>query len=402
MKEKQMEALKCAAGHLADKLVQTRRELHQIPELAFCEVKTAAYICSKLEQIGIPYQSGVAQTGVVALIESAPGAKTLLLRADMDALPMQEDRTRVYCSQHDGVMHACGHDGHVAVLLGVAELLWERREELSCNVKLVFQPAEEDTGGAGPMIEAGVLDAPKVDAALALHIMNEVECGKVRVRQGAVMASPDEFDLTIEGRGGHGAYPQECVDPIVIASQVVTAFSVLASRFTSPFEPVVISVCSINGGSFYNIIPEKVSMRGTVRLYDNALRQEIPKRMEQIVKQYTEAYGAGYEWDYRKMFPPLVNDDNMVTYFRVCASEILGEENVLEGGQPSMAGDDFAYFAERVPSVYFHLGAGNREKGTIMPLHSPDFDFDESCLVTGVLAVSWFALCFGKDRNTSE
>lgn len=402
MKEQQMEALKCAADRLADKVVQTRRELHQIPELAFCETKTAAYICSRLEQIGIPYQNGVAQTGVVALIEGAPGAKTLLLRADMDALPMQENQTREYCSRHDGAMHACGHDGHVAIMLGVAELLWERREELSCNVKLVFQPAEEDTGGAMPMIAAGALEAPKVDAALALHIMNEVECGKVRVRQGAVMASPDEFDLTIVGQGGHGAYPQECVDPIVIASQIVTAFSVLASRFTSPFEPAVISVCSINGGSFYNIIPEKVCMRGTVRLYDNSLRQELPIRMEQIVKQYTEAYGAGYEWEYRKMFPPLMNDDSMVRKFSACSSEILGEENVLTGGQPSMAGDDFAYFAERVPSVYFNLGAGNREKGTVMPLHSPDFDFDETCLVTGVLAVSWFALCFGKDRNTFE
>lgn len=386
-----------AAKKIAEQSVRIRRDLHKIPELAFQETLTAEYIASRLRKIGIPYQNGVAKTGIVGLIAGNPGKQTLLLRADMDALPIQEDKKRAGCSQHDGVMHACGHDGHVAVLLGVAELLWQYRQHLSCNIKLVFQPAEEDTGGAEPMIREGVLENPAVDAALSLHIMNDLEAGKIRVKRGAVMACPDEFDLKIIGKGGHGAYPHECVDPIAIAGQILCAFSALSARGTDPSTPCVISVCSICGGSFYNVIPDCVQMRGTVRLYDKALRKKLPLQLENIIKHYTSAYGANYEWDYRFMFPPLFNDAQLTEQFEKYTVDILGKENVTDEGKPSMAGDDFSYFADRVPSVYFNLGGANSTKGITMPLHSPDFDFDESCLMTGILAVGWFALHFGRE-----
>ena len=385
-----------AVDKISESLKKMRRELHQIPELAFCEEKTSDYICKKLDDIGITYKRGIAKTGVVALIEGKNATKTLLLRADIDALPMQEDKSRPGCSLHDGVMHACGHDAHTAVLLGVAEVLWSLRDSLSCNVKLVFQPGEEDTGGAEPMISEGVLENPKVDAALALHVMNEVETGKIRVKPGAVMACPDEFDLKIIGKGGHGGYPKECVNPIEVASRIVNDFYALSGEVNEPDRPVVISVCSINGGTFYNIIPNEVSIRGTVRLYDSKLRKNLPDMLENIIKENTKHFKAEYEWDYRFMFPPLINDEKMCEEFSDVCADVIGNENVIKNGTPSMAGDDFAYFAEKVPSVYFNLGSGNKEKGVTMPLHAPDFDIDDDCLKTGVLALCSYALNFGK------
>ena len=396
MKSYSIESVRLAAKEMAQKAIRMRRDLHRIPELAFTEKETSAYICAKLEELGIPYQSGIAGTGFVGFIRAEHAEKTLLLRADMDALPMQESKQLSFCSEHDGVMHACGHDGHIAVLLGTAEILQRLRKELSCNVKLVFQPGEEDTGGAKPMIEEGVLENPHVDAAAALHIMNDTECGKIRVPDGAVMACPDEFDLKIIGKGGHGAYPSECIDPIVIAAQIITAFSALSARFTDARTPNVISVCSVCGGSFYNIIPESVTLRGTVRLYDPELRKRLPKMMERVIQGYTNAYGATYQWDYRFMFPPLINDSALAEHFAQCAEEILGKEMVLRSVKPSMAGDDFSYFAERIPSVYFHLGGGNPERGLCEPLHSPAFNFDEDCLETGMSVLSYFALNYGR------
>lgn len=389
-------ALLNAVDSISDKIKLMRNELHKIPELAFCEEKTSDYICKKLDEIGVTYKRGVAKTGVVALIEGKNAAKTLLLRADIDALPMQEDKSRANCSLHDGVMHACGHDAHTAVLLGVTEVLWSFRDSLSCNVKLIFQPGEEDTGGALPMIEEGVLDNPKIDAAVALHVMNEVATGKIRVKSGPVMACPDEFDLKIIGKGGHGGYPKECINPVEIASHVVSDFYKLSEEINKPERPVVISVCSINGGTFYNIIPNEVSIRGTVRLYDRELRKKLPHMLEEIIKRNTEKFGAEYEWDYRLMFPPLINDEKMCEEFSDICTDVIGNDNVIKNGTPSMAGDDFAYFAEKVPSVYFNLGSGNKEKGITMPLHAPDFDIDEDCLKTGVLAMCSYALKYGE------
>ena len=391
------EMIKQAANSLFDEIVSIRRALHRRPELSFQEYETAAYICRYLKKLGIPYHSGVAGTGVVGLIAPDTACrKTLLLRADMDALPVTEVGNLPYASETSGVMHACGHDGHIAVLLGTAAILMQFREHLSCNVKLVFQPGEEAEGGAQPMIEAGVLENPTVDAAVGLHIMNDVPCGKIRVKTGPMMAAPDDFDLIIKGRGGHGAHPDECVDPISVACQIVSAFDTLSARFASPFEPKVISVCAINGGSFFNIIPDSVHLKGTVRAYDKTLREKLPQIMENLAKHFTLAYGADYDFSYRFRFPPLINDKAVTNALASSAAEILGAENILSGGIPSMAGDDFSYFSETVPATYFNLGSRNEEKHITAPLHNADFDIDENCLRCGMMVMSKFALDFGK------
>ncbi len=384
------------AEELFEKTVKTRRELHMIPELAFCEYKTSDYICKRLDEIGVLYKRGIAKTGVVALIEGKNAEKTLLLRADIDALPIQEDKSREYASIHDGVMHACGHDAHTAILLGVAEVLYRLRDELSCNVKLVFQPAEEGEGGAEPMIAEGVMENPAVDAALGLHVMTDVKTKSIRVKGGPVMACPDEFKLKVIGKGGHGATPKACINPITVAAGIITEFNKLADVYKDAEPPVVISVCTVEGGSFYNIIPQEVMIGGTTRMYDYNIREELPKRMEEIAKRYADKFGANCEFRYIKSYPPLINNSEMSNEFVDICAELIGEDKVVRGGPSSMGGDDFAYFAERVPSVYFNLGSGNAKKGITMPLHSPDFDIDEDCLLTGVLAMSNYALNFGK------
>ena len=383
-------------ANLFEKLVEMRRDLHMIPELAFCEYKTSDYICKRLDEIGVPYKRGMAKTGVVALIEGKNAEKTLLLRADIDALPIQEDKSREYASTHDGVMHACGHDAHTAILLGVAEVLFGLRDELSCNVKLVFQPAEEGAGGAEPMIAEGVMENPKVDAALGLHVMTGVETKSVRVKAGPVMACPDEFKLKVIGKGGHGATPKACINPITLAARIITEFNKLADEYKDAEPLVVISVCTVEGGSFYNIIPQEVTVGGTTRMYDYSVREQLPKRMEEIAKHCAEEFGASIEFQYIKSYPPLINNGEMANEFADVCAELLGEEKVVRGGPSSMGGDDFAYFAERVPAVYFNLGTGNAKKGITMPLHSPDFDIDEDCLSTGVLAMCQYALKYGK------
>ncbi len=392
------EFLRSVVGRVREKVKTMRRELHQIPELAFYEEKTATYIAAKLDELGIPYRTNVAKTGIVALIETEDAEKTLLIRADMDALPIDEKKECDYRSTHPGCMHACGHDAHCAILLATAEVLWSLKDDLSCNIKLMFQPGEEGVGGAEPMIAECVLENPKVDAALALHVMNDETVGNVRMKAGGVMACPDEFDLKIIGKGGHGAYPEECINPIAITSEIVLAFSELAKELNQPERPVVISVCAaLGGGSAYNIIPQSVDVRGTVRLYDKELRGQIPALLEDIIREKVKKYGGSYEWNYRLMYPPLLNDEKLVGWLSSMCAEILGKERVVLGGKSSMAGDDFAYIAERVPSVYFNLGSGNEEKGITMPLHSPDFEIDEDCLLVGVLSLSKAALEFGKE-----
>ncbi|MBQ3554508.1 MAG: amidohydrolase [Clostridia bacterium] len=386
------EMLAAKVEEIAEHVIHMRRALHRIPELAFCEEKTAAYIAEQLDKIGIPYQKGVAKTGVVALIEAKNAEKTLLIRADMDALPMDEKKDCEFSSIHAGRMHACGHDAHTAVLLGAAEILWQLKEHLSCNVKLLFQPAEEGVGGALPMIEEGVMENPTVTAALALHVMNDAKVGTVALKPDGIMACPDEFDLKVIGKGGHAAYPELCINPISVVSEIVLAFSELANKLNRPERPVVISVCGVQAGTTaHNIIPETAQILGTVRLYDKTIRAEIPGLLEEIIREKAEKYGARYEWDYRLMYPPLINDEAMTKEVSRLLSEILGEEQVGVC-KASMGGEDFAYFTERVPGVYFNLGTGNAEKGIDMPLHSPDFKIDEDALKIGVLAFCKVAL----------
>lgn len=391
-----MNDIKQIVNEIYDEIVSVRRNIHQNPELSFCEHETAALICSYLKRLNIPYQSGVAGTGVVGLIEAEKAAKTLLMRADMDALPVQEETELSFSSKNEGVSHACGHDVHVSIVLGTAMVLSKLRHRLKANVKLVFQPGEETTGGAEAMIAAGVLENPQVDAAVAGHVMTDVEVGKILVKDGEVMASPDDFSLVVHGRGGHGAYPHECIDPIAVAMQVVSAWNTLSSRFVSPLEKRLISVTMFHAGSSNNVIPDDAVLEGTVRMYDEAVRQKLSSEMKTIANDVCKMFGANCEFTYNFRYPPLCNDKKMADAFRKSAASILGDENIIEGTEPSMAGEDFAYFAKAVPSVFVNYGAGNEAIGAVHPLHHSAFLVDEEVIKNGILAMSQFALDFGE------
>lgn len=391
-----MEDIKLIAGEIFDEVVKIRRTLHRHPELGFQEYKTAELICSCLDGLKIPYEKNVAETGVVALLETDKNAKTLLLRADMDALPIQEEVESAFKSETDGKMHACGHDVHVAVALGTAMILSRLKDRLRCNVKFVFQPNEENEGGAEPMIAAGVMENPKVDAAIGGHVMTNVPAGKIAFKYGEMMASPDDFSLEIYGRGGHGAYPQSCIDPIAVGVQILSAWNALSARYTTPLEKHLISVNVFQAGTCSNVIPDTAHIEGTVRIFNEELRQQLAARMKEIAEQIAAAFGAKSEFHYNFRYPPLVNDRRMTEALCQSAERLLGRENVLEISEPSMAGEDFSYFGRLVPSTFIHYGGGNTEKGLDMPLHSSKFAVDEDCIKIGMMVLSQFALDFGE------
>ena len=368
--------IKNLANDIFEEAVSLRRALHRIPELSFCEYKTATFVLEYLKKLGLPCESEVAGTGVVAFLDAGK-KNTLLLRADMDALPIEEEEG-AFSSTHSGVMHACGHDAHMAGLLATANCMVRAKKHLKANVLFVFQPGEETDGGALPMIETGMLEKYSVTCAAGLHVMNDLEAGSIRVKDGALMASPDDFDIEIKGKGGHGAYPKNCIDPISVASEVILNLKALSG------EETVISTCAVSGGNTYNVIPDEVALKGTARMFDESVRKALPAKMEDVIKKACEAQGAGYNFQYNFRYPPLVNDEKMANFLAIAAEKVLGEENVLRGGEPSMAGEDFAYFAKNVPSVFFHLGTGNKKSGIEMPLHSSDFKIDESALKVAV------------------
>ncbi|MBE7026596.1 MAG: amidohydrolase [Ruminococcaceae bacterium] len=373
------------ANAIKDEVIKDRRHLHENPELAFSEEKTSLYVQNRLNELGIEYETGYAKTGVVGIIRGKKGeGRTVLLRADMDALPMQEQNDIPCRSKVDGCMHACGHDAHTAMLLGVAKVLKSMEDDFCGNVKLMFQPAEEGDGGAEPMIKAGILDNPNVDGAFALHVEPTYECGTVAIKGGAIMASPDGFKITVKGKGGHGAYPHNTIDPILTAAKIIEGLQSINSRNINTTTPSVLSVCQISGGEAYNVIPDTVTLSGTTRAFDMETRKELFDRIEKISSGICAAMGASCECEFEYMFPPLVNDDNMAKLVCDAASEIIGKENVLELKTPFMGGDDFSYIANEVESAYFYLGCRNEEKGIINPWHSSNFNIDEDCLGVGV------------------
>lgn len=359
--------------------IDMRRELHRIPETAFCEQKTSAFVSECLTRLGLKVETGIAKTGVVGLLELGKGGKTLMIRADMDALPVQEKTGLPFASIHEGVMHACGHDAHMAMALGAASILSGIRGELKGNIKFVFQPAEEGPGGAKPMIEAGVLENPKVDFVTGCHLHDGAE-GTVGVRPGCVLAANDRFELKIIGKGGHGAMPHLCVDPIDVGVQVINSLQRMASRQINPLNPVVLTIGRFHAGTAFNIIPGEAEMSGTTRAFDRGIWDSWRVRMERIIKGVCEAMGAGYEFNFFRGYPPTVNHEVLVEIVRRVASQVVGERNVFEP-EPIMAGDDMAYFLEKVPGFFFFLGV-NRENSA--PLHNSRFDFSEEVLPTGV------------------
>lgn len=382
------------ANLLCDQLIADRRTLHTMPEIAFGEVRTAGYIQSRLDEMGIEYKSGIAKTGILGIIRGAKPGKTVLLRADMDALPIHEQSGVAFSSQNEGMMHACGHDAHVSCLLGAANILNNMKDRIKGNIKLMFQPAEEGVGGAEPMILEGILQDPHVDAAFALHVEPGYECGKIAVKPGAIMAAPDEFTIHIKGKGGHGAYPHKAVDPILVAAKYIEAVQSINSRYINATTPAVVSVCMVSAGSLYNIIPDTVFLKGTTRAIDNETRSNLPKIMEQMLAGICAAMGAEYDFAFRYMYPPLINDEQMTNMVMDVASQAFGGQVVERLDAPSMGGEDFAYVVNKVPSSFFFLGCRNEQKGIVEPLHNPGFDIDEQCLPTGTAMMAMLALTY--------
>lgn len=381
------EALRVRVQELTAELVAVRRDFHRWPELSFREVHTAARIASELHAMGLEVQTGVAKTGVVGLLRGGrPGGKTLLVRADIDALPLDEQNDVSYRSRNPGVMHACGHDAHMAMLLTAIRVLTELREDLPGNLKFVFQPAEEGPGGADLMIEEGVLESPSVDAALGFHIWNELPVGVVGVRTGALMASSDEFEIVIEGQGTHAADPHLGVDAVVVAAHVLTALQSIVSRQISPLDSAVLSVGQIVSGSAHNVIAQKAHMSGTVRTFNEELRASMPQRISQLVDGVAMAFGATAHLEYRYQYPVLSNSSEMTELVRKAAVRAIGAERVVTA-EPTMGAEDMAYFLREVPGCYFLIGSANPDKGFDKPHHHPQFDIDEDALPVGVQVI---------------
>ena len=366
-------------------MINLRETIHMYPEDGFSEFTTSKIIIEELEKLGIKVQKNVAKTGVVGLIEGKYPGKTVLLRADMDALKIQEQADVEYKSKIDGMMHACGHDGHVAGLLGAAMILNELKDNLHGNVKLVFQPAEERDGGALPMIEEGVLENPKVDAAFAAHLWGYLNEGEVHLKEGTMMASPDIFNIKVIGKGGHGAVPQEAIDPIVITCQIVNSLQTIVSRKINPLDPVVITCGRIQGGDCHNVIPNEVELEGTIRTFNEETRNWVPKVMEDLIRGITTSQGAAYEFKYEPKYPALINDKYMTSFAKESLKKVVGEENVFDLKEPNMGGEDFAYFAQKVPSAFIFVGIANNKSEPVIH-HNPYFKWDSKNV--GILAQS--------------
>ncbi|WHY98409.1 M20 family metallopeptidase [Peribacillus simplex] len=365
-----------------DEVVAWRRYLHKYPELSFQEEKTAQFVYETLQTFGELEISRPTKTSIVArLIGQQPG-KVIALRADMDALPIEEENDFDFVSQNSGVMHACGHDGHTAMLLGTAKILTQLKDQVKGEVRFLFQHAEElPPGGAQEMVKAGVLDG--VDMIIGSHLLSTLPLGKIGLGYGAVMAGADTFNITVVGKGGHASQPELTVDPIAIGTQVVSNLQHIVSRYRDAQEALVISVTQFHAGSAINVIPSSVSIGGSVRSFNPELREEIPNFIERIVKGITEAHGATYEFDYLFGYAPTNNDEEVTRLMDETVCEVFGEES-REILKPIMGSEDFSAFQKVVPGSYIVIGARNEEKGIIHPHHHPRFTFDEQALQYGV------------------
>ncbi|MGL5316407.1 MAG: M20 metallopeptidase family protein [Peptostreptococcaceae bacterium] len=369
------EKVKLLSDKYYERIKCIRELIHMYPEDGFLEFKTSKIIIDELEQLGIEIKTNVAHTGVVGLLRGAKPGKTVMLRADMDAIKLDELADVEYKSKVDGMMHGCGHDGHVAALLGSAMILSELKDELCGNVKFVFQPAEERDGGAKPMIDEGILNDPKVDAAFGGHLWGPIKEGEVNVKHGAMMAAPDIFTFKVIGKGGHGAMPHVSIDPIVITCQIINSLQTIVSRKSSPLNPVVVTCGKIQGGDCHNVIPNEVEVEGTIRTLDEETRKWVPKVMEELIKGMTECQGASYEFKLEEKYPPLINDSKMTDLAKVSLQKVVGNENVKELKEPTMGAEDFAYYAKEVPSSFFFVGiAKDLDNPPIH--HNPYFKWD--------------------------
>lgn len=385
--------IKALAGSYFSEIVQLRRQIHKNPELAFEEYDTANLICDFLRSNNIEFTSGVAKTGVVALIKGKnPGKKTVALRADMDALPIIEKNDVAYKSANEGKMHACGHDVHTSSLLGTAKILQSLKEKFEGTVKFIFQPSEEKyPGGAKVMIEEGVLENPAPEVIFGQHVFPELEVGKVGMKSGKYMASTDEIFITVKGKGGHGAIPQNNVDPVLMASHLVVALQQIVSRNSNPAMPTVLSFGRIIGEGQTNVIPDEVKLSGIMRTFDEDWRKEMKVKISQLAENLVKSMGGTCKVEFDPGYPFLVNDEKTTENARLYAIDYLGKENVADLELRTTA-EDFAYFAQKVPACFYRLGIKNEEKGIVSNLHTATFDVDEESLKVGMGLMAWMVV----------
>ena len=357
-----------------------RRDFHMHPELGFQEIRTAGIVAKELQKIGLEVTTGIGKTGVVALIEGSQPGPTLLLRADMDALPIVEQTGADYSSQNKGVMHACGHDGHTAILLTVARMLDSARDQFSGTIKLVFQPAEEGQGGAESMISDGVLDNPKVDVTFGLHLWNEQPVGWLGIAEGSTMAGAEMFTIKVTGKGGHGAMPHTTIDPVLAGAHIVTALQSVVSRNVAPLDSAVVSVTQFHGGDAFNVIPQSVELGGTIRTFRLEVRDTILKRVEEIVVKTAGSFGCNAEFINTRLTPAVINDSNTIRIVQSAAKKVLPQLSIDASSPTTMGSEDFAYMMEKVPGCFVFVGSANADRGLNYSHHHPKFDVDEQAL----------------------
>ncbi|GJQ36979.1 MAG: peptidase M20 [Anaerolineaceae bacterium] len=365
-----------------------RRDFHKHPELGFNEIRTGGIVAKELEALGIEVTKGVGKTGVVGFLEGSKPGPTILLRFDMDALPINEDTGAEYSSENPGVMHACGHDGHTAIGLTVAKILNERKNELAGNIKFCFQPSEEGTngeeiGGALMMMRDGVLEGPKVEKTLSLHLWNDKPVGWLHVAEGPVMAGADLFSIKLTGKGGHGAQPEVTIDPIVCASQIVTALQSIVARNIEPLKPAVISVTTLHSGTAFNVIPQTAELGGTIRTFEPEIRKKVHRRFEEIVRGTAQAMNCEVEILIKQVTAPVINNDNVAASVMNSAQNLFPQNEIASNPHLTMGAEDMGYMQEKADGCYFFIGSANAEKNLNFNHHHPKFDFDESALVNG-------------------
>ncbi|MAR66057.1 MAG: N-acyl-L-amino acid amidohydrolase [Crocinitomicaceae bacterium] len=380
-----IDRVKELAANYSDEVVAIRRHLHQHPELSFVEFETSKYIQSKLDEWGITYEAGMVKTGIVVLVEgNNPSKKVIALRADIDALPIQEENNFPYRSVNDGVMHACGHDLHTSSLLGVVKILNELKSEFEGTVKCFFQPGEERLpGGASLMIKEGILENPKPEIVFGQHVYPDLPCGKVGFRPGIYMASADELYVTVHGKGGHGALPHKNVDPVLITSHIMVALQQVVSRQAKPDVPTVLSFGKVVANGSTNVIPAKVELEGTFRTFNEEWRAEAHEKMVKMAKSIAESMGGTCDFEVRKGYPFLVNDEHVTLRAKKVAQQFLGEENVVDLDL-RMTAEDFSYYSQEMPGCFYRLGTARPEEQKVSGLHTSTFNLDENAIELGV------------------
>ena len=363
-----------------DLIIQLRRDLHRIPETAYTEKKTSAYIANYLNNLKLEVKTEIARYGVVGLMKTGRPGPTLMIRADMDALPLKENTGLAFASEHEGAMHACGHDAHMAMVLGAATVFNTLKDEISGNIKFLFQPAEEGPGGAEPMIKAGVMESPKVDYSIGCHVWPDIPEGTIGVRPGPFMAAMDRFDIKIKGKGGHGAMPHLSVDALEVGTQVVNALQRIVSRKMDPLEPTVVTIGTFHAGTAFNIIPPEAEMSGTTRTFNADIWNSWEARIAKVVRGVCDSMGCDFELKFSKGYPVTINDAPMAEIVRGCAAKVVGEDRVVVP-RKTLGGEDFAYYLQRSQGCYFALGVG---RDGAVPVHNPAFDFNEDVMLLGM------------------